>query len=126
MRTLALLAALLLLAVQAHSATLPEPAEEVPNQNQPEDGDEEMAKTFSGAGNSTLPDADCQGRQEVDGAELEPVLEMTERCSISHVGPSAPRLQAGRYCYCRIGDCQDREHSLGTCIYGKQIYRFCC
>ncbi|XP_042555755.1 defensin-5-like [Dipodomys spectabilis] len=55
MRTLALLAALLLLAVQAHSATLPEPAEEVPNQNQPEDG--EMDISFSGPGSPALRDA---------------------------------------------------------------------
>ncbi|XP_012879691.1 PREDICTED: defensin-5-like [Dipodomys ordii] len=55
MRTLALLAALLLLAVQAHSATLPEPAEEVPNQSQPEDW--EMDISFSGPGSSALRDA---------------------------------------------------------------------
>ncbi|XP_020043505.1 defensin alpha 4-like [Castor canadensis] len=53
MRSLALLAALLLLAFQAQSGPLPENAEEAPDQEQPEE-DQDMAVSFAGAESSAL------------------------------------------------------------------------
>ncbi|XP_058440834.1 defensin alpha 5-like [Marmota monax] len=49
MRTLALLAALLLLALQAQAEPLPENNEEAPDQEQPGEEDQDMAISFSEA-----------------------------------------------------------------------------
>ncbi|XP_045391592.1 defensin-5-like [Lemur catta] len=48
MRTLALLAALLLLALQAQAGPLQERAEEAPKQEQPDTEDQDMAISFAG------------------------------------------------------------------------------
>ncbi|XP_077887490.1 defensin alpha 5-like [Ictidomys tridecemlineatus] len=57
MRTLALLAALLLLALQAQAEPLPENNEEAPEQEQPGEEDQDMAISFAGAADSAPQEA---------------------------------------------------------------------
>ncbi|XP_045677641.1 defensin-5-like [Phyllostomus hastatus] len=102
MRTLALLAALLLLAFQAQAETLQETADQVPTQEQPEvehqhqpgDDDQDVAVSFA--------------EHERFARQLGGLRKKTI------------------YCSCVRGGCVPPSRPSGTCtIYGRR-YTFCC
>uniref|UniRef100_H0XSF6 Mammalian defensins domain-containing protein n=1 Tax=Otolemur garnettii TaxID=30611 RepID=H0XSF6_OTOGA len=100
MRTLALLAALLLVALQAHAeplqaqgGQLQETAEQAPAEEQPGVQDQDVAISFAEDESSGL-----------------------------RAAGSTRRLS----CYCRRGSCPRPERTYGTCTSGGLRYTLCC
>ncbi|KAL1763976.1 neutrophil antibiotic peptide NP-1 [Sigmodon hispidus] len=96
MRTLALLTALLLLAIQTQAEPLHGRAEVFLDQVQLEEDVQDMSITFEkdeGKESSALQDADV-------------------RSSLT--------------CFCRTGLCVFPERQVGACRQGNRIYRLCC
>uniref|UniRef100_A0A8C9PL81 Alpha-defensin N-terminal domain-containing protein n=1 Tax=Spermophilus dauricus TaxID=99837 RepID=A0A8C9PL81_SPEDA len=99
MRTLALLAALLLLALQAQAEPLPENKEEAPEQEQPGEEDQDMAISFE-----------------------------SDHHSIPLALSVSPGARGIRKCRCTSGVCDRRrgESNHGSCFQGPRVYTFCC
>ncbi|CAK6442518.1 unnamed protein product [Pipistrellus nathusii] len=108
MRTLALLAALLFLALQAQAEALRETADQVPAQDQPEAKDQ---------GDLWAEDQDQAGDDDQDVA-------------ISFTGEErlarAADLQNTNYCTCRRSFCKFYERHNGKCKIRGHKYKLCC
>uniref|UniRef100_A0A8C6ADG9 Mammalian defensins domain-containing protein n=1 Tax=Marmota marmota marmota TaxID=9994 RepID=A0A8C6ADG9_MARMA len=116
MRTLALLAALLLLALQAQAEPLPENNEEAPDQEQPGEEDQDMAISFAG------PEA--PGLQRSGPSLGHPGV--CPQCPI-HVSVSvSPGLPRNPPCSCRRGGCSLSERFSGSCFQDGKRYPLCC
>ncbi|XP_066236183.1 defensin alpha 4-like [Saccopteryx leptura] len=101
MRTLALLAALLLLAFQARAELLQETADQVPTQDQPETEDQDMAISFT---------EEEHVAQEPSGTKKIPICHCREKCRRGIFGIF------GFF----------RERLTGNCTINGHVYNLCC
>ncbi|XP_066236184.1 corticostatin-3-like [Saccopteryx leptura] len=98
MRTLALLAALLLLAFQAQAESLWETADQVPAQDQPEAEDQDMAISFT---------EEERIVREASGTRKTIVCHCRRQCHRGFLGIF-------------------RERPAGTCRLNGRLYKLCC
>ncbi|XP_019490305.1 PREDICTED: neutrophil defensin 4-like [Hipposideros armiger] len=101
MRTLALLAALLLLALQAQAGLLRETVDQAPAQDLPEAEDQEQ------------PGATGQDMAISFGGD-------------DRLARDASGLQRVSVCYCRFPTCLSSEYYYGRCFFNGIIYNLCC
>ncbi|KAM7110824.1 alpha-defensin 1-like [Molossus nigricans] len=114
MRTLVLLAALLLVAFQARAQRLQETADQVPARDQPEDQD--MAE---GEDQLLAEDQDQAGAEDQDMA-----ITFTGDQRLTREASGLRRIQV---CKCRhTMFCNFLERDAGRCKISRRGYRLCC
>ncbi|XP_039733272.1 alpha-defensin 1-like [Pteropus medius] len=142
MRTLALIATLLLLALQAQAEPLQDMADQIPAQDQPEAKDQDQpgaeGQDQPGAEGQDLPGAEGQDLPGAEGQDLpgaegqaQPGAEGQDMAisfagDKAHLAQYASGFRKGHICYCRRLLCRLSERRSGTCHFNGHKYRFCC